>query len=191
MSQPDGMIHSETAGDEPKFAWVISLAFWLCLLLAASCFAAVSLAPKLLDVVTADSEYRQNQSRLVGLEQRVSYLEKVRDALKNDPAFAAELARIDFDVVRPDDERIAVDPAMSLGAAPSRSSSINLGQPRLVYVPLLELLAEDQAVRSALLVFAAFVTLAAFTYLHEPRPSQWQQPAGEGFNARVSRLMFP
>ena len=49
-------------------------------------------------------------------------------------------------------------------------------------------LAEDQTVRTALLVFAACVTLAAFTYLQEPRPNRLQ-PSSNGFYASVSRLV--
>jgi len=182
------MSHPDTTDCEPKYAWVISLAFWLSLLLSASCFAAVALAPKLLDAVTTDAEYQQNQTLLVALEQQVSYLERVRDALENDREFAAELARVDFDVARAGDERIAVDPAMSLDAAPSVSSSVNAGRQLYAYVPLLELLARDQAVRTALLILAAIVTLAAFTFLHEPRPDP-DRPAGGRCDVGIGRLI--
>jgi hypothetical protein len=43
-------------------------------------------------------------------------------------------------------------------------------------------------VRTALLIFAAIVTLVAFTFLHESRPGRFRL-ANAGFNARFGRLL--
>ena len=147
----------------------MSLAFWLCLLLAAVVYASVALAPKLLGYVKLNDEYRKNRTELVALEQRVSHLERVKDALENDPEFAAELARIDFDASRPGDERIAVEPLLSLEAVPTtaRPSAAAFDGHPAWYAPLLGVLAGNRTVRMSFLAIAAVVTLGAFTFLHE------------------------
>jgi cell division protein FtsB len=155
--------------DESQQTWRLSLAFWVCLLLAAVVYASVALAPKLRGYVTLNDAYRKNRTELVALEQRVSHLERVRDALENDPEFAAELARIDFNASRPGDERIAVEPLLSLEAVPTtmRPSPVVIDGHHSWYAPLLEVLAGNRTIRMSFLAIAAVVTLGAFTFLHE------------------------
>jgi hypothetical protein len=109
--------------DEPRHGWILSLAFWLCLLLAGGLYAAVALSPKILAHLHLKQKFYENQIRLVTLERQVQYLGKVVVALENEPDFAAELLRVDFDASRPGDERIAVDRSLSLGAPTADAST--------------------------------------------------------------------
>ena len=155
--------------EERQHTWRVSLAFWLSLLFSAALYAAVALAPKLLDYVALDTEFQTNQAELVSLEQRVTHLERVSDALRNDPEFAAELARIDFEASRPGDERIAVEPLLSLEADPAttRLASAAIDGPVAWYIPLLEALTRNRTLRMSLLAIAVIVMVGAFTFLHE------------------------
>lgn len=161
------------ASSAGSFGWIVSLAFWLSLFLAAFCLATVALAPKLLVYSALRSEYMRNQARLVALEQQVAHLERVQGALENDPDFAAELARADLGASRPGDERIPVGPPLSLDAALSPSPAEAARKLRAAwYSPLLETLAGHRTVRAVLLIFASAVTLAAFILLDESRLSK-------------------
>src|SRR5262245_13427599 len=96
--------------------WLASLLFWGCLLVAVSLYGVVVLSPKVIAFLELDQEYRVNQARLVRMERQVEYFDKVAGALEKDPAFAAELARIEFDAAKPGETRIAVDKGLSLQA---------------------------------------------------------------------------
>jgi cell division protein FtsB len=100
--------------DDSSIEFGVSLSFWLALLTAAGLFAAVSLAPKLAAYLDVRDEHRAGQLRLLALERQQAELERVIDALKHDPQFAAELARLQFDAVRPGEEILPVDPSLSL-----------------------------------------------------------------------------
>jgi cell division protein FtsB len=174
----------ETANnlEERQHTWRVALAFWLSLLFSAVLYAAVVLSPKLLDYVALENEFQTNRAELVSLEQRVLHLERVSEALKNDPEFAAELARIDFEASRPGDERIAVEPLLSLEAVPAttRSASAAIDGPLAWYTPLLEVLARNQTLRMSLLAIAAVVMVGAFTFLHETDDSAGNRSTSAG-----------
>lgn len=177
-------------GAESEGAWRVSLAFWFSLLLAAAIYASVALAPKLLAYVTTRSEFLENQANLVALEQRVAHLERVRVALENDPGFAAELARIEFDEAPTEEERIAVEPLLSLESIPRdrrMSATANAGALPW-YTPLLERFAGNRTLRMSCLAIAAVVTLGAFTFLHEPDETT-ESPADE--ESSPSPLLSP
>lgn len=146
--------------------WLVSLLFWLALLVAAVLYGAVALAPKYLAYLESRHAFHGNQIRLIALQQNERYLEKTVAALENDPDFAAELARVDFNATRPGEEKIPVDPHLSLDARAEPELSIT--NPRLPwYAPLVTLIAENERLRRNLLIAAAAVVLLAFTFLHE------------------------
>ena len=152
---------------------LVSLLFWFCLVVAAGLFSAVALALKMLTNLRLRNECRLNQHQLVAIEKQVNYLQRVAEALKNEPQFAEELVRIDFDAVRPGDERIAVDPSLHLDVAfdqsdsqialPQQSSALTVWQE-----PVLQEFTENRRLRLAFLVSAGCITLLSFTFLGEP-----------------------
>lgn len=153
----------------------VSLAFWLSLLTGASCFAAVALAPKLLQAQRLAALYAENQHRLSALEQQTLQLARVVQALQQDPTFVEELARVEFDAFRPGEEVLPVEPDLRLNQKPV------VTMPRREWAsgehPWLRRLATDQTLRNRLLVTAALLVVAAFTWLQDIPPRQVPSPA--------------
>ena len=191
---------------EPRQTWLIALAFWCALLLSITLYAAVVLSPKLFSFVQLKHQHYENQVRLVTLEWQVADLQKVHHALEHEPEFAAELARIDFDAVRPGADRISVGPELSLDGQ-RRGARPVLSQQRFAWsVPLLEPLAHDANLRTRMLALAAAGLLIAFTFLQETpsgRPSdtrlkmradlkrfakRYQKPSDERYTRHGHRL---
>ena len=171
MRSAECEIPNDSEAGEPKGAWLISLSFWLCLLAAAGLYGSVSLAPKLLTYLTLRHQYDTNQVQLVKLQGQVHYLSKVGKALENEPDFAAELARVDFDAARPGEERIPVGRTLSLDARtepdqPLRAVTLPW------YTPLVRVLTDHRRLRTAALAAAILLALFAFTFLHDSQTRQ-------------------
>lgn len=168
---------SEQTG-EPKGSWATSLAFWCCLLIAAALYASVTLSPKLFTQLALGHEHYRNQVRLVELEQEVDYLQAVAEALRNDPQFAAELARVEFDAVRPGDERIPMNRSLSIAARRTKKPTPArlIGHP--MHVVAIEFLATNSNARIGLLAAAATITVLAFACLHDSHPQLQRRGKG-------------
>ncbi len=89
-------------------SWVPTLAFWLCLFVAAALYAVAFLSPKLLTHAKLSSRRYDNRAQMVKLQEHCEHLEIVQDALQTDPGIKAELARVEFDKVDPAEQRIPV-----------------------------------------------------------------------------------
>jgi hypothetical protein len=175
---------------EPSFRPIASLAFWCCLALSAAIFATVFLAPRLRTFRDLTREYDGIQRELLTSERQVDYLQKVVDALRHDPEFAAELARVDFGVSG-SEERIPVAAQLSLSGEPPainvEAEGVVRPFPRnLLDTPLLDKLADDRSVRSSLLGAVSLLLLVAFTFLCGTRP-RWPVNKGIGWRARCRR----
>lgn len=158
--------------EESRFAWMISLTFWIFLFIAASLFAAVVLAPRYLSYLNMRNEYLTNQVQLVSLENQVEYLRQIAHSLEHDPEFRSEVARVDFDAVRPGEERISVDPDLALDI-PQWNPNKNIpASNQSWYQPMLSVLSENQKIRSSILLTAAVIVVLSFTFLHESQSRQ-------------------
>lgn len=173
----------------PLSAWwrvtVSSVLFWIVLLVAATLYAAVALAPKILEVQRLSTLYAELQWRLVQSEERADALRRVVAALDDDPQFAAEFARMDLDVSRPSEEVIAVDAALAINPRLS-AHSVEATQPMDPLEPVWSVLTNDEPLRRSLLTAAAVLVITAFTFLNDgsetaraaaegPPPSVWQR----------------
>jgi len=150
--------------------WTTSFLFWICLFTSTLCYASVALSPPILRHLNLQREHDRNQLKLVELEQQVEYLEQVGTALEEDPEFAAELVRIDFDAARPGYESIPVDRSLSIDGNVRSARVPTYTDSPPWYSPLVEILAGHQHVRLILLVVAGTLTVTAFTFLHERSP---------------------
>lgn len=166
---------------ESRHAWMISVLFWLSLFAAALLYASVALAPRLLNYLRLKAEFHANQVRLVALEKQVGYLDKVAHAMEHEPEFREELARVDFGAARPGDERIAVDPLLTLDARVETSSGKTASTSSPWYGPLLQHLADNDQLRSILLGGSALTVIIAFTFLQD---APLDQPKSEGKRGR-------
>jgi cell division protein FtsB len=164
---------------------VISLLFWLCMLVSAVLFGVVSLSPKLLVYLQLRSRFDVNQRKLVGLENQADQLQRVIDAMQHDKEFAQELLRIEFDAARPDEEIIPVDFPLKRDARVVETPLPEIAAEHEWYEPVVKHLASDSKLRTSLLGAAAMLVVVSFTLLQpdglSPRPkgahqssSTWQ-----------------
>ena len=176
------MAHVQVNQCNGKFVWTISIAFWLSLLVASTLYAAVAIAPKLSNYIRLRSDHFSNQVRLVDLERRIEYLQKVAIALEQEPEFAAELARVEFDAVDPRDRRIPLQNGLCLDGwvegdvRPPHTGALPW------YTPLVDVWAKQSGVRSVTLTAAALLTIVAFTFFQES-----QQPLLQQFTSSVQQ----
>lgn len=146
---------------------IMSVAFWLCLAIAAGLYGIVALAPRYLAYLHLHRQFHENQLQLVALERQARHLEQVTAALQNDPAFARELARMDFRTGNPDEQNIPVDRALALAIRPA-APDLDVRPPQLPwFAPLLELLAQSRRVTDMLLGLSAGLVIFAFTFLQD------------------------
>ncbi len=166
------MTVKENQNEDSQFGWVISLTFWILLFIAGSLFAAVVLSPRYLSYLNLRNEYLTHQVQLVSLENQVEYLRQIAHSLEHDPEFRSEVARVDFDAVRPGEERIAIDPDLAL-KVPQWNLQKRISQTsQHWYGPVLSVLSENQKVRSSILLTAAAIVILSFTFLHESQSRQ-------------------
>ena len=146
----------------------ITLAFWLTLVTATGLYGFVSLAPNCLvlgDLVAHSAENRGDER---ALENRIEYLEQVRDTLKADPGYAKELASLDLRESGPGENRLTVDESLRLAPRAALTLAVSdttAGQ--WAARPIVASLANNDTLRITLLVIAATMILFAFTALHE------------------------
>ena len=147
-----------------------SLIFWVCLLIATGLFGLVSLAPKFCDYLQLRSHFDTNQRKLVALERQADQLGRVVNAIQHDPDFVAELTRIEFDAVGPDEEVIPVERDLQFDAKKGQASVPESYAVHEWYEPYVTYLASNSNLRMSLLGTAAILVIVSFTML---------PPAGE------------
>jgi hypothetical protein len=155
----------------PWQGWFTSIAFWICLFMAAGLYGTVALAPKLLAYVGLETEYRANQWRLAEIDRQVCHLQRVIDAHTTDPAFVKEQARNAFEVAGADEQRIPVDSHLRLNieSAPAPAASRTSSRRLPWYAPLLACVASSHRVGNGLLLGSAALIVYAFAFLYERR----------------------
>ena len=146
----------------------ITLAFWLTLVTATGLYGFVSLAPSCLDLGDLVAHSAKNGDDERALEDRIEYLEQVRDTLKADPGYANELAGLDLQESGPGENRLTVDKSLRLAPRAALTLAVTdttAGQ--WAARPIVASLANNNTLRISLLVIAAAMVLFAFTALHE------------------------
>lgn len=152
----------------PERSILISLAFWMCLLSSAALFAAVALAPRLVEWHELHLATLERQQQLVELERHIQQLEKVVHALEFDPHFQAEVIRREIGgpfegELFPLDKSLTVDASLPNVAGPN----VPLVVPW--YIPIFQTLSIPTDWRRRVLWVSAGLCLFAFVALREPR----------------------
>jgi cell division protein FtsB len=164
MPTPDQSIAPQSPPPETAFGMAISLLFWFCLLLAALFFAAVSLAPKLLDSLQLRSQFDRNQRQLVAMERQTEQLQRVIEAIQTDADFSAELTRIEFDAVLPGEEVIPVEMDLKLDLRSLETPALPPVQAvQEWFEPIVLRLASDTRLRNGFLGAAILLVIVSFT----------------------------
>ena len=172
----------------------VSLVFWSCLLLAASLFASVGLATKLAESLRLRDLYAVNQIELVAMERQNEQLRQVVRAIQDDPDFATELTRIEFDAVRPDEEIIPVTASLKLETRGVEMPRTQPALPRAWYRPWIAVLAENGPLRAKLLGAAALLVVISFTWLQPASAERFERqakPAVTAWQTLRSRYVRP
>lgn len=153
-------------------AWwggLTSILFWLILLVAATLYAGVALAPKIIQWQRWQQVYVAQRYQLVEQEDQVEALQRMVQALDQDPQFVAELVRLELDTTAAGEEVIPVDDELTHDPR-TVASTMPHGTPLAVadpWEPWLLVLATYDSLRTGLLTAAAILVIAAFTFLHD------------------------
>ena len=158
---------SAVAAQPTEGSWLVSILFWLTLLFSAVLYGCVALAPKFQIWMNLRADHYANQVQLVRLEEQVTYLKKVANALENDPHFAAEVARMEFRAGRSGAESIPVEKSLSLSAqtAPAVVERPTIQLPW--YSAIVDRLATKRKLRFGVLAFAGMLVVSAFVFLQD------------------------
>lgn len=155
--------HTNTAEDGPS--WTVSLCFWVALIVAVGVYASVALAPKFCVWNEVRLEYRQNVSQLIQLEHDVAYLERVEAALKSDPEFRDRVSGMTESFSK-DQEFIPVSGTLLFGQS-DQPVNAAVAPEMPGYHAYVVQLASQRTLRMSLLIFAALLTVFAFTFLND------------------------
>jgi hypothetical protein len=160
--------------------WAVSLAFWITLLIAASMYGCVALAPRLFAWIEIRHDFLTNAHQLQALESEVDYLERVRDALKSDPEFVQRMAEASIAEDIGEAEVIPVSGTLIFGSEDQLQERMpEIEEP--VGALLVQQFATDRQLRHGLLVSASLMIVFAFTVLNG---------TGGRFVSLVARLAF-
>ena len=154
----------------PERSILISLAFWLCLLSSGALFAAVALAPRLVEWHELHLAILERQQQLVELEQHTQHLEKVVQALESDPHFQAEVTRREIGGPA-EGEVIPVEKSLTVDVTLPTVESPNVPLVVPWYIPILRTLSAPSDWRRRVLWVSAGLCLLAFVALREREPS--------------------
>ncbi|QDU38367.1 hypothetical protein Mal4_26940 [Maioricimonas rarisocia] len=171
---------------------LVSVAFWLCLFLAAAMYACAAVAPRADEWSGLRRQSLEVRYQLVELQRTNRHLEKLCDELEHNPDFVAELARYDMDATRAGDGRLSVDPSLGFDprvpvAGPEPPAEL-FADPW--YIPWLRRLADDTTLRRRWLGTITGLVFVAFTMLHEgfwSRSSRGMMALGAGLNWLTAR----
>ena len=143
-----------------SLAGALDLAFWPVLILAAALFALATLAPGLAEWADVRDRLAAADAEADALRAEIDGLARVSAALRADPAFAAEVARLDLGLARDGADRLAVPAAPPPVAfvPPAASSATPSAFDRVVAA-----VAADRRLRVTLAAAAAGLAAAAFT----------------------------
>ncbi len=157
----ESVMISQTAG-----SLLLSIAFWMVLLIAATLYAGVALSPKIADWINVRQQCLTNAGRLTQLEDEADYLERVAAALKNDPEFARRLVRANQNSGSGGPELVPVSQDLLFGGTAKKAPpEVQVVQP--VVAKAVFHLASHQQHRTWLLIASASLTLLAFTLLND------------------------
>ena len=140
---------------------LVSLCFWLSLLIAGGLFASATLSGKLLETEHHATQLADQSSRVEQLALEVHRLELEARALETDPDYFAAVAR--RKLAGESTEPAATQKHVTISATPAFIIDPRFEQLR----PWMIRIASCSLLRARLLTIAAALVLFAFTFLHE------------------------
>lgn len=135
----------------------LDAAFWPVLILAGALFAVASLSPGAAEWKAVRHRLAVADANAAALRSEIDGLNRVATALRSDPAFAAEVARLDLGLARGGADRLSVPaapPPVALAPPPT---------PPVERWPLIDAVAARRGLRVTLAAVAATLAAVAFT----------------------------
>ena len=169
---------SKTNPPETVSGFLISLLFWLSLVVSAALFGLVGMSPKLLEQARLRDEHARIQLRLVQIERQNEQLQRVVEAIGQDKDFEAELTRIEFDAIGKDEEVIPVDSRLRMSPRDIEITPSQVQRPQIWYRPLLIPFVENDLLRFRMLAAAAILVLVSFTWFQPSTARRIERPVG-------------
>ena len=167
-SSPETSNEDAAAPKDGAAGLVLSLAFWLSLIVAAGLFAMGTLSPKVVAGWRHAGELERQMARVSALAEQVERLENEAHALESDPDYLAARARQDLGL-KPEGTRLI----KVLGDAPLAATveeAVDPAEPPAASLKWVERVAGDSLLRARMLTIAAALVLFGFAFLHERRP---------------------
>lgn len=187
LSAQETLADRETTRD----SLAISFASWLALFAAGALFATASLAPRwaLRQQLLEQSTTRQWE--LVALEQEAEQWQRVISAAREDRQFAAEIARVEFDAQRTDEEILPVSPQWAVDGRAVIRPVTPVPTPRAPWMIVLCSIADSEPLRKTLLGGAGLLCLACFGLPIINSATRVTQRGGNPLRLLLSRYLRP
>jgi|GEM_PF-4806186 len=170
-----------------KFQILVSLSFWLTILVSCSLFGMVYLAPKVMAHEKLSEDYFRGQLRLIEKQNRVKHFRDVANALQTDSHFREEMQRVELGMTEPNSESFPVEANLSLDP---KKTFPNPTTQRVApwYVGYIVPFAVDPGFRRWSLIAAALSMFFAFVFLQEPASQKTGQE--EKSSRSLPRMIF-
>lgn len=144
----------------------VSIAFWVCLGVTSVLFAMVVAAPRMLEWHQLETRWVKTTQQMQDLQAEIRHLELMREALRNDPEFATQIAREELNLAM---TAAALSVDSSLRSDPWRRRSVRAAVALRTpwYQELMSELAGQTQLRRRWLWCTALLCVLSFTFLHE------------------------
>jgi cell division protein FtsB len=156
-----------------------AVAFWLTAFLSAALFAAVLIAPAWQQRESLRTRVMQLAAQCRHIQEANGRLERVVTALKHDPDFTGELARVELDFGPAGEQRLPAPlrHAKSPPTTPERAQSWT--------APLVHLFARDAMTRHTALATAAVLAVVALAFFNQGKQRLEQEETEETEERKV------
>jgi hypothetical protein len=159
--------NSAAVAESNRQSLAVSLAFWITLTVAFGMFAVAALSSRLTEMGELRNRADGLRNEMLLLDERCAKLVQIRDALRDDPEFAARWARADFATGRARDETVLVDAAVTIAdlLMPPVRPRAEIHRPWwLLVVSSIE---SARGLNRSLFVAGLILTIVAFTFLQD------------------------
>lgn len=158
-------VDSATRSNQQSVA--VSLAFWITLTVAFGMFAVAALASRLTEMGELRNRADGLREEMRLLDERCVKLAQIRDALRDDPEFAARWARADFATGRSRDETVLVDAAVTIADLLRPPVTQRAQHHRPWWLLVVSSIESARSLNRGLFVAGLILTIVAFTFLQD------------------------
>lgn len=156
-----------SANESNRQSLAVSLAFWITLTVAFGMFAVAALAGRLTEMGKLRNRADGLREEMRLLDERCAKLSQIRDALRDDPEFAARWARADFATGRDRDETVLVDAAVTIADLLKPPFTSRAENHRPWWLRVVSSIESARSLNRGLFLAGLILTIVAFTFLQD------------------------